>query len=132
MGLTLVALSAIGILLSVYALYVERKAKADIKYKAVCDISDKMSCSTVFRSDYGKVFFSIPNSAIGIVAYAVLLILAILNFNQYIFYLSIIAVLSTVYLAYVLFIKLQNTCLVCIGTYATNILLFIFSYSAVF
>ena len=131
MGLTLIILSAIGIILSIYALYVERKAKANAKYKAICDLSDRMSCSNAFRSDYGKVFFGIPNSAIGILAYLILLVLAILNINDYIFYLSIPAVLATIYLAYALFIKLENTCLVCIGIYATNILLFTFSYSAV-
>jgi len=132
MTLSLIILAIIGIVLSIYALYVERKAKADMKYKAICDLSDRMSCSAAFRSDYGKIFFGIPNSAIGIAAYLVLLILALANLNQYIFYLSIIAVLATIYLAYALFIKLKNICLVCIGIYIINVLFLILSYIEVY
>ena len=46
---------AIGILLSVYALYVEIHAEGDSNFKAWCDINSRMSCSKVFTSRYVHV-----------------------------------------------------------------------------
>lgn len=41
----------IGLSLSTYAFYVETKAEGDKDYKAMCDISERMSCSKVFLSE---------------------------------------------------------------------------------
>lgn len=45
-----VAISACGLLLSVYALYVEIRKSTDREYVAACDLSDSMSCSRVVTS----------------------------------------------------------------------------------
>ena len=40
----------LGILVSVYALYVETRKHRDKTYKAVCDLGENMSCSRVLTS----------------------------------------------------------------------------------
>ena len=45
----------VGILVSFYSIYVEFKLGKK-KYKPLCDISKKFSCSVAFKSKYGRVF----------------------------------------------------------------------------
>ena len=45
---TLLCFAGFG--LSFYALHVEHMKSSDVKYKALCDISEHMSCSKVFNS----------------------------------------------------------------------------------
>ena len=40
-----------GILLSVYALYVETRKHKDPKYVAMCDLGENMQCSKVLTSE---------------------------------------------------------------------------------
>lgn len=40
-----------GVLLSVYAYYVEVRAEEDSSYQALCDISQRISCTKVFTSE---------------------------------------------------------------------------------
>lgn len=44
--------NVMGILLSVYAYHVENSVHSDPTFKALCDISESMSCSKVFASRY--------------------------------------------------------------------------------
>ena len=48
---------ALGILLSVYALYVELQKERNPNYVALCDINEQMSCSRVLTSEYVQFFF---------------------------------------------------------------------------
>lgn len=43
---------AIGVILSIYALYVEINAESNNNYEAMCDINEHISCSKVFTSKY--------------------------------------------------------------------------------
>lgn len=43
---------AVGMLLSAYAYYVEVSAESDHDYNAMCDISEHISCTKVFTSEY--------------------------------------------------------------------------------
>ncbi|MBI4154854.1 vitamin K epoxide reductase family protein [Candidatus Woesearchaeota archaeon] len=116
----------IGFLLSVYAYYVEWKASRVKNYKAVCDISENMSCGKAFNSPYGKTF-GVSNSIGGIIFYIFIFFLS--NYDlMYVFYFSILAILGSIYLAYVSYFKLKNFCLVCIAIYVVNVLLLYFSY----
>lgn len=120
-------ISIIGLLLSIYALYVERKNKREKLYKPICDISDKISCTKAFSSPYGK-FIGLPNSLMGIIFYLIVIALAFYNQTQHLLYLSIVAMLGSLYLAYTSYIKMKNFCLVCSAIYLVNLLLLIFSY----
>lgn len=46
----LAAVSALGVLVSIYAYHVETQMEADDSYEALCDISPKVSCTKVFGS----------------------------------------------------------------------------------
>ncbi len=126
--LALQILSILGFVVSLYAYIVERKYEKDKKYKAVCDISDNMSCKKAFTSEYGKIF-GISNSFIGMLFYVGLFVLTLYNFSNIIFYMSWLSFAMSVYLAYISFIKMKNFCLVCTSIYIINILLLFFSYS---
>lgn len=122
--------AVIGFLLSFYFLYIEKKASKSKKYKAICDISDKMSCTKAFSSRYGSLF-GLSNSVLGLGFYLVIFLLTFYNIT-YIFYLSILSIIISIYLAYVLYFKLKNFCLICNAIYLVNILLLIFSYWGIY
>lgn len=46
----LLGLSLAGFLLSLYTSYVEIRAERDHSYQAMCDISERVSCTKVFTS----------------------------------------------------------------------------------
>ncbi len=119
-------LSFIGFLLSAYAYFVELNITKNKKYKPLCDIKNNISCSKAFSSKYGKLI-GISNSLIGIFFYLFLMILYFINLKIIIFYLSIFSFIGTIFLAYILFLKLKNFCLVCILIYIINALILIFS-----
>ncbi|MAE12978.1 hypothetical protein CMO92_00295 [Candidatus Woesearchaeota archaeon] len=128
MGISSVqGVAVLGFLLSSYGYYIERKSEADKRYKAVCDINDRMSCSKTFQSKYGT-FLGVSNSLWGMLFYFVVILLAGYGLNRFVFYLSLLAVLGSVYLAYILYVKLKNFCLICNGIYLVNVLLLVFSY----
>ena len=126
----LLIISAIGFFLSLYAFYVGRKAGNQKNYRAVCDINDNISCTKAFTSGYGKVF-GISNGLTGMLFYALVSIAAFYGALNLTFYLSILSVLASLYLAYVLQFKVRAVCLICYSIYAVNILLLIFSYLAI-
>ena len=121
-------ISFIGLLLSVYAVYIEKKITESKKYHSVCDISNKISCSKTFTSGYGKLFFGISNGVVGILFYALAMILTYFGFGTYVFYLASASVLGSIYLAYVLSFKVKTVCIVCYSIYAVNLALFFTSY----
>ncbi len=120
-----IVVSLIGLILSIYAYHVEKKAE-NKNYNALCDINDKISCTKVFKSKYGKLS-GISNSVIGIFFYIFIIILYYVKFG-WIFYFALLTVFGSVYLAYLQFFKVRSYCLVCSSIYIVNILLLIFSY----
>ena len=121
--------AGIGFLISLYTSYIDLKLMKQKDYKAACDISDTISCTKAFKSGYGSVF-GIPNGAIGIIFYAIVLLLAFFGFANFVFYLSVLSLMASAYLAYVLHFKVRAICLVCYSIYIINIVLFILSYGA--
>nr|XP_031835328.1 vitamin K epoxide reductase complex subunit 1 [Nomia melanderi] len=125
----------LGFALSYYAYIVEIKKEEDDSYEAMCDISEHISCTKLFTSDYGKGFGIIPetsplymlNPIYGLIFYA---LVAILNvFNKYptsilVVTLGVCANLGTIYLAYILYI-LNNVCVVCVSSYIINAVILI-------
>jgi vitamin-K-epoxide reductase (warfarin-sensitive) len=121
----IIPLAVIGFILSVYAIHVEKTKERIKNYKAFCDISDSISCTKTFSSEYGRIL-GIRNSVVGMFFYLILIILSLLGFNTIILYLSTLAFLSSIGLAFFQ-LKLKTFCLVCTGIYLVNILLLIFS-----
>jgi len=126
MVILLQTIAVIGIVMSLYLLYVRRRLVHDSSYKAVCDISEKMSCTKVAASKYSHLL-GVPNAFIGLLFYAAVLVLSDIALTKIIFYLSIPAVLATIYLAYLMQFRVKNSCIVCYGTYIANILIFLLS-----
>jgi len=120
-------LAIVGLLLSIYSVYVKKKISKIKNYKALCDISKNVSCTKAFSSKYGSLV-SLPNSVYGIFFYLIIIFLANYGLFSFIFYLSLIATIGSIYLAYVSYFKLKNYCVVCGGVYVINFLIFIFSY----
>lgn len=120
----IILLTSIGFVLSLYSLYVKSEFRKNKKYKALCDINDKISCTKVFSSSYGSLF-KIDNGYFGIFAYPLINLFYLLNLQLPLIIFSSVAVLLSVYLAYLSYYKLRNFCLVCTGIYIVNILIFI-------
>ncbi len=125
-------LAIIGFWLSFYAYYVEKKAgkkSAKENYRPVCDISPKISCTKAFSSKYGRLL-GMSNSLFGMFFYLVIYILFSLNLFNYVFFLSVLSVPGSIYLAYISYIKLKTFCLVCTSIYLINFLLLFLSYKS--
>ncbi|XP_065368723.1 vitamin K epoxide reductase complex subunit 1-like protein 1 [Calliphora vicina] len=127
----------LGLILSVYATYVEIKLLVNKDYKALCDLAPKLSCTAVFNSPYGKSFgflnmffneetskWNPPNGIFGIIYYLLLLLTTFLKRPDLVKYQILFCILSnlmSIYLAYLLYI-LENICVVCITIYVVNFL----------
>lgn len=127
----LFTLAIVGFLVSVYAYITEEKIKENPNFKPVCDISDRISCSKPLKSEYANIFY-ISNTMAGIIFYALLAVLAFFNMAAALFYASIAACAASLYLAYLLYFKIQALCLICTSLYIINALLFFFSYKEMF
>lgn len=131
MALPIRIIAILGFLLSFYAEYIDYKVSKSKKYKAVCDLNEKMACSKVVSGEYSKTF-GISNSLLGMFFYALIFILTLTEYFNYVLYLAVFSVLGSVYLAYLQYFKIKNLCLVCTSVYIVNILLLIFSYLKVY
>ena len=117
----------IGFVLSVYAFYIDRKLKSFKNYKSICDFNDRVSCTRALASHYGK-FWGIPNSILGVGFYLLVMILWSLHYVLLTQILVILAFLGTLYLAYVLYSKLKDFCIVCTAIYVVNFALMIVAF----
>jgi len=138
----------LGLGLSGYALYVSTSYEKDPEnYRALCDVDDSHSCTSVFKTKYAKGFgvmgtlmgdeghvLNQPNSVYGILFYSINFLLFLL-FGQKSkmvaelqFYAVILANFVSCYLAYLLYAVIKNMCYVCLATYAVNFVLLIAHY----
>ncbi|XP_019619480.1 PREDICTED: vitamin K epoxide reductase complex subunit 1-like protein 1 [Branchiostoma belcheri] len=137
------SLCVVGIILSIYALHVELEKEKNKSYVALCDFSDRVSCTKAFSSYYGKGFGLLqhivgedsiliqPNSVLGIIFYVLQLVLGYVGGSlcvHLLFYTSVLSCLGCVWLAYVLYFILQDTCVVCISTYLINFAIMFVNY----
>eukprot|EP00112_Aurelia_sp_Birch-Aquarium-sp1_P006568 Seg1721.15 transcript_id=Seg1721.15/GoldUCD/mRNA.D3Y31 product="Vitamin K epoxide reductase complex subunit 1-like protein 1" protein_id=Seg1721.15/GoldUCD/D3Y31 len=129
----------LGIVVSLYALYVEISKFEDNEFRAMCDISEAVSCSKVFTSKYGTGFgiiapifgersvLNVPNSLYGIAFYLLTMVLGFAKSNQTVAVLlllsSWLACVGCIYLAYILYFILEDFCVVCVTTYVLNFFL---------
>ncbi|XP_010865864.1 vitamin K epoxide reductase complex subunit 1-like protein 1 [Esox lucius] len=133
----------LGILLSVYAFHVETEKSRDSNYRALCDISNSISCSKVFTSRWGRGFgllgsifgndsaMNQPNSVYGILFYVFQLLLGITVSAMAALILmttSILSVMGSLYLGYILYFVLKDFCILCVTTYALNFILLMLNY----
>jgi uncharacterized membrane protein/protein-disulfide isomerase len=136
----LVALSALGLVASVAALYVHYRLITEPGYTSFCDISETVSCEQVFQSDYGTVA-GIPVAAGGAIWSALVLILSAWGMRRpkseeasraasYVFLLATVGLAAVFYFAYASFFVLRQACPLCLTMYVSVIGIFLVSASA--
>ncbi|XP_053940783.1 vitamin K epoxide reductase complex subunit 1-like protein 1 [Cuculus canorus] len=137
------AICAAGILLSLYACHLEREKGRDLHYQALCDLSERVRCSAAITSRWGRGFgllgsifgkdsaINQSNSVFGLVFYILQMLLGMTASAVAALILmtsSIVSVVGSLYLAYILYFVLKEFCIVCVITYLLNFILFIINY----
>ena len=128
-----------GILVSIYALYVEHQKALNPDYEAACDISEKASCSKVLMSSYGHILsqwglvsegslLDVPNPVLGIGFYGLVLLWPYQR-REVVLCASIGSLLFSFYLAFILYSVLGDFCIVCVSSYAINAWIFMLELS---
>lgn len=124
-------LAVIGFGLSVYAYHVEQYAGKKKGYHPACDINDNVSCTKAFTSSYGTTL-GLSNGTWGMMVYLVMIVLALLGEVTWLFMISFLAVLASLYLAYCLYFRVRTWCVICTGMYIINLALAISTYILAF
>ncbi|XP_007948458.1 vitamin K epoxide reductase complex subunit 1 [Orycteropus afer afer] len=137
------ALCLAGLVLSLYALHVKAAHARDKDYRALCDVGTSISCSRVFSSRWGRGFGLVEpvlgpdsvlnqsNSIFGCIFYTLQLLLGCLRgrwASVLLVLSSLLSLVGSVYLAWILFFVLYDFCFVCITTYAINVGLTVLSF----
>jgi len=134
-------LVVIGIGLSLYALHVKESKNEDDSYTAHCDISEKISCSAIFTSKWGRGFgileyivgedhiLNQSNSFYGILFFGVQILGCFSEkYARLLFYMTSLGILSCIYLAIILYFVLEDFCVVCVSTYFVTVSLHLLNY----
>ncbi|MGD2089835.1 MAG: vitamin K epoxide reductase family protein [Candidatus Aminicenantes bacterium] len=125
MELVFQIITVCGFLISLYALYVRHKVLKATTYSPICDIRANISCSKALGSQHSKTM-GIPNPLAGLLFYALVFAMSF-SYMHLVIYPVLAAVLFSLYLAYISYIKQKNFCLVCTLTYVVNIALLVLS-----
>lgn len=112
------------------------KIQEDSEYVAMCDMAEKVSCSSVITSEYSKLFshiglipkdsfLDVPNANYGIVFYFVVLVLYVFSSKipyakTLILLASVASAVLSVVLLYVMVYILDDICVVCVTTHICN------------
>lgn len=121
--------SMIGVSISLYFFLLSRKRQPRIilSISRLCAI-DEQTCQDILKTDGGRIF-GVPNYFVGIVYYASLILIALRTewLEDHLFTLMIfsgLSVLTSLYLAHLLIIKLEAKCYFCFFIHSLNIILF--------
>lgn len=120
-------LALIGLVLSIYFLYVDYEVSKNKNYKALCDFSSKLSCSKAVKSKHSRLVL-LPNAVWGVVYYSMVIVLATIKMNGLVFLISIPIIIFTAYLSYVLYVEMKDYCVVCTATHLINLLILVTSF----
>lgn len=135
--IAILAFAALGLAASAYALYVHYRLLTDPGYAPVCNISETVSCTQVFQSQYGSVL-GVPVAAGGAIWSALVLLLGALGLNLpnkerssriagHLFVLSTLGLAAVFYFGYASFVVLKQACPVCLAMYVSVIGVFLVS-----
>jgi len=122
-----ILLSGLGFVISLYTYLLELKVKRMPHYKPFCDISDKISCTKVMKSNYASIFY-ISNALLALIFYAVMLVLASQGMIIPLIIGSFGAFFVSLFYAYLLYFKIKSFCILCISLYGINLILFLVSF----
>ena len=130
--------AVVGLGFSAASTWVHYRILNDPLYSSVCDVNATFSCSQAYTSRFGSVG-DVPVALIGVLYFAFVLLLIALcqrsasarpNLPGYVFALSTVGLAGVLYLGYASVFILKTVCLLCAGTYAAIIALFLLSGAA--
>jgi uncharacterized membrane protein/protein-disulfide isomerase len=107
----------------------------DPLYSSVCDVNATFSCTEAYTSRFGSVA-GVPVALIGVLYFAFVLGIILLcrrsssarqNLPGYVFAVATLGLAGVLYLGYASFVVLKAICLLCVGSYAAIIALFLIS-----
>jgi uncharacterized membrane protein/protein-disulfide isomerase len=133
----LVVAALVGLGSAAASTWVHYQILNDPLYSSVCDVSATFSCTNAYTSRFGSVG-GISVALIGVVYFATVLGLIALcqqsrtarvNVAGYVFAMSTLGLAGVLYLAYASWFVLKTVCLLCVGTYAAIVALFVVSGS---
>lgn len=131
--LTLAALTGLGF--AAASTWVHYRILHDPLYSSICDVNATFSCTEAYTSRFGSIA-GVPVALLGMVYFSFALVLIALcqrsmtarqNLAGYVFALSTLGLAGVLYFAYASFFVLNTVCLLCVGTYAAIIALFLLS-----
>jgi protein-disulfide isomerase/uncharacterized membrane protein len=126
-----VALNCIGLLISIYLSVSHYLVHSDIGYHSFCALTKSINCDTVSQSPY-SIFWNLPVAVWGVVSYSFFLILTLFSAfpsgrRLRVWGLSFIVALlfsnASLVFAAVSAFYIGSYCILCIATYAVNLLL---------
>jgi uncharacterized membrane protein/protein-disulfide isomerase len=131
----LLGLALIGLAFAGTSAWVHYKLLTEPNYISPCDINATFNCTQVYLSPYGSVS-GVPVALGGVFWFGLVALIA--AFSQpstdkqapaasYVFALATIGLAAVLYLAYTSFFRLKTGCVLCIGTYASVVGIFVVS-----
>ena len=134
--MTVSALAGLGF--AAASTWVHYRILSDPLYSSFCDATSTINCSQAYTSAYGSIR-GVPVALIGVVYFAFVLAVITLcqrsrtaraNLAGYVFGLATLGLAAVLYFAYASFVILKAVCLLCVGTYAAIVALFLLSGAA--
>jgi uncharacterized membrane protein len=116
--------------------WVHYKLLTDVSYHSLCDLSETFNCSQVYLSRFGSVA-RVPVALGGVIWFALVALIVGLPAAKpidkadatgaYIFTLATVGLAAVLYLGYASFFVLKKACILCMGTYASVLAIFVIS-----
>lgn len=134
----LAVLAALGLAAASASTWVHYRLLNDPAYTSFCDVNSTFSCTEAYSSRFGSVA-GVPVALLGLLFFAFVLGVVVLctrsatsapNLPGYVFALSTIGLAVVLYLGYASLAILHTVCVLCLGTYAAVIGLFLVSGAA--
>ncbi|MEZ5319130.1 MAG: vitamin K epoxide reductase family protein [Vicinamibacterales bacterium] len=132
-------LALVGLGFASASTWVHYRLLTEPGYLSPCDVSATFNCSQAYLSSYGSVF-GVPVAIGGMAWFALVALIAAFAGSPgkrdagaaagYILALSVVGLASILYLGYASFVVLHTGCLLCMGTYACVIGIFLVSVSS--
>jgi uncharacterized membrane protein/protein-disulfide isomerase len=128
---TIAVLGLAGVADSIYLSISHYKVHVDMSYKSFCALSQAINCDTVSQSPY-SVFLGLPVAVWGIIGYTFFLLFMPLALSRdaqkdrlwpTLFFLSLCFCIYSVILAFLSTHKIHSYCIMCIVSYAINLML---------
>lgn len=118
-------LPVFGLVYSMQATYYKYRLSVDPGYKIPkCRCAGRRNDNTeIVLQSRASAILKIPNSVLGVVLYSALLLLVYVKHAEPAMQVAIVAVLTSVYLSYVMVVKIASLCVNCINVAALNVLI---------